>query len=73
MNVRVGTTMTDDIAAARAAIAGVPFFRSEDPAALFISRMGGLTNRVFKVETEGDAYVLRLVRGIQLFGDVWSS
>jgi thiamine kinase-like enzyme len=52
--------MTDDIAAARAALATIPFFRSEDPAVLAISRLGGLTNRVFKVEAEGDAYVLRL-------------
>ncbi len=49
-----------DIAGARAALARIDFFRSERPDNVRISRLGGLTNSVFKVECNGDAYVLRL-------------
>ncbi len=45
---------------ARAALGRIDFFRSEDPQAVSITRLGGLTNLVFKVESNGDAYVLRL-------------
>jgi len=50
----------DDIAGARAALARIDFFRSERPENVKISRLGGLTNSVFKVDCNGDAYVLRL-------------
>ncbi len=50
----------DDIAVARAALAKIDFFRSERPDLVKITRLGGLTNSVFKLDCNGDSYVLRL-------------
>lgn len=55
-----GPTGMDDIAAARAALAGIDFFRSERPDVVKIGRLGGLTNSVYRVDCNGDSYVLRL-------------
>lgn len=52
--------MTDDIAAARAAIAKTGFFASADPARMQIRRLGGLTNLVFRVDYNGTTYCMRL-------------
>ncbi|MEZ5924706.1 MAG: choline/ethanolamine kinase family protein [Hyphomicrobiaceae bacterium] len=52
--------MTDDIAAARTAIAKLGFFASADPARIQIRRLGGLTNLVFRVDYDGAAYCMRL-------------
>ena len=51
---------SDDIAQARAALAKIDFFRSERAEVVNITRLGGLTNCVFKVDCNGDSYVLRL-------------
>ena len=51
---------SDDVSLARAALAKIDFFRSERAEAVKITRLGGLTNAVFKVDCNGDAYVLRL-------------
>ncbi len=50
----------DDIAQARAAVGSLEFFRSERPENVKITRLGGLTNMVFKVECNSDGYVLRV-------------
>ena len=51
--------MSEEIAAARAALAGIPMLADEaDTAAIW--RLGGLTNRVFEVVTARRAAVLRL-------------
>ena len=55
-----GKPMTDDIAAARAAIGRIDFFRSERPSEPMVTRLGGLTNLVFKVDCNGDSYTLRI-------------
>ncbi|MFO1173531.1 MAG: phosphotransferase family protein [Hyphomicrobiaceae bacterium] len=52
--------MTDDIAAARAAIARTGFFVSADPLRMHVKRLGGLTNLVFRIDYDGNAYCLRL-------------
>ena len=52
--------MGDDTALARAAISRLEFFRSERPEDLAITRLGGLTNTVFKVDCNGESYVLRV-------------
>jgi len=55
-----GNPQTDGLAQAREAIGTLPFFRSEHPGAPVIRRLGGLTNLVFRVDCNGDSYVLRL-------------
>jgi thiamine kinase-like enzyme len=50
----------EDVALARAAIARIGFFCSERPAETVVTRLGGLTNLVFKVDCNGDSYVLRV-------------
>lgn len=52
--------MTDDLAAAKAAIARTGFFASADPQRMRIRRLGGLTNLVFRIDYDGNAYCLRL-------------
>lgn len=56
--------MTDsniaDIADARAALAGIKQFWCLDDSEITITRLGGLTNRVFRVDHAGEQYVLRL-------------
>lgn len=52
--------MSEDIQRAREVLATLEFFRSERPGELMISRLGGLTNLVFKVDAGGDSYVLRI-------------
>src|SRR5450631_3977664 len=49
-----------DIVAARAAIARIEFFRSERPGEPAVTRLGGLTNLVFRVDCNGDSYVMRI-------------
>ena len=51
---------TDELAQARAVLGTLTFFSSERPHDIGISRLGGLTNLVFKVDCSGDSYVLRL-------------
>ena len=53
-------TTAGDIAEARAALGKIDFFRSERPGEPVVARLGGLTNLVFKVDCNGDSYVLRL-------------
>ena len=45
---------------ARATLDRLGFFASTKPEELKIARLGGLTNRVFKVDSDGASYVLRL-------------
>ena len=52
--------VASDIAAARAAIGRIEFFRSERPGEPTVTRLGGLTNLVFRVDCNGDSYVLRV-------------
>jgi len=52
--------MTDDISMARAALKHLPAAAGLDPDTAEITRLGGLTNLVFRVETAGDALCLRL-------------
>ena len=52
--------MGDDTALARAAISRLEFFRSERPEDVSVTRLGGLTNTVFKVDCNGESYVLRV-------------
>jgi len=53
--------MTDNaIKQARAAIATLPLFKGADAQSIPVTRLGGLTNLVFRVEHEGDALCLRL-------------
>jgi thiamine kinase-like enzyme len=54
------STSEDDLAKARAAIAKLEFFRSEQPGDVIVTRLGGLTNKVFRVDCNSDSYVLRL-------------
>jgi len=49
-----------EIALARTTIGRIDFFRSEQASELAISRLGGLTNLVFRVDCDGDSFVLRL-------------
>ena len=51
---------TGDIAPARNAIARIDFFRSERPGEPIVTRLGGLTNLVYRVVCNGDSYVLRV-------------
>ena len=48
-----------DVADARVALAAIPKFKEEAGSAIF-ERLGGLTNRVFKVSTGSGNYCLRL-------------
>jgi thiamine kinase-like enzyme len=52
--------MSEDVARAREVVAGLGFFSSADPNAIRITRLGGLTNLVFLVDSEGARYVLRI-------------
>lgn len=52
--------MSNDISRAREQLRKIPFFSSEGTDRVGIVRMGGLTNLVFRVDCEGDSYVLRL-------------
>jgi thiamine kinase-like enzyme len=53
--------MSDDLSAqVHAALASVPRFAGLEPGAFTITRLGGLTNLVFRVAVNRDAYVLRL-------------
>jgi len=54
------TTTSEDLAIARQAMARVPFLAAIDPGACTIERLYGLTNKVFKVETPGGTYCLRV-------------
>ena len=54
------STTNSDFAEARAAIARLEFFRSERPGDIVVARLGGFTNKVFRVDCNGDSYVLRL-------------
>ena len=53
-------SMADDTGGARAAIGKLAFFRSERPEDVSVARLGGLTNSVFRVDCNGDSYVLRV-------------
>ncbi len=50
----------DDIADARAAIACLEMFSGIDAATVPVTRLGGLTNLVYRVDTGGEALCLRL-------------
>lgn len=52
--------VSDGIAQARAAIGRIEFFRSERPGEPTVSPLGGLTNHVYRVDCNGDSYVLRV-------------
>lgn len=52
--------MSDDIAAARAALKDIPLFDGVDASAPGITRLGGLTNLVFRVDHDGMSYCLRI-------------
>jgi thiamine kinase-like enzyme len=52
--------MSADIDAARALIARHPFFSSTRPGEIAVTRLGGLTNLVFRVDCNGGRYVLRI-------------
>ena len=49
-----------EIALVRSVLSKLSFFRSERPEALRVERLGGLTNGIFRIECNGDSYVLRL-------------
>ncbi len=53
-------TETGDIAAARAALSGIPAFAGIDASSVAIDRLGGLTNLVFRVAVGDDVWCLRL-------------
>lgn len=60
---RQGMTALDrtaEIEAARQASDRTGFFFSSAPSEIFISRLGGLTNLVYRVDTLGKSYVLRM-------------
>ena len=54
--------MTDDtgIAQAREALSKIQLFWNLEPGDIEITRLGGLTNLVFRVDQGGEQYVLRL-------------
>jgi thiamine kinase-like enzyme len=52
--------MEDDEAQARRALAAIPGFSPETAEAARLTRLKGLTNRVYKVETAGTRYCLRI-------------
>ena len=53
--------MTDDhLAQVQAALASIPGLDTPDHATYSITRLGGLTNLVFRIEVDGGPYVLRL-------------
>ena len=53
--------MSDDhLAQVQAALASIPGLAAPAPGAGAVTRLGGLTNLVFRVEIEGGPYVLRL-------------
>ncbi len=45
---------------ARKALAGIPAFTGKDVAGAALTRLGGLTNQVFRVDLDGASYCLRL-------------
>ena len=51
---------SDDIAKARAQLGRIDFFRSERPEQTGVTRLGGRTNQVFRIDCNGDSYVLRV-------------
>ena len=55
-----GDPKTEELGLARATLGKIDFFRSERPGESAITRLGGLTNLVFRVDCNGDSYVLRL-------------
>jgi|FEC22Drversion2_1045045.scaffolds.fasta_scaffold00074_16 thiamine kinase-like enzyme len=64
-----GNTMSD-IDDARAALAAIPTIAATDLAEARITRLGGLTNRVFRVDTDGSRFCLRLPgRGTEAYID----
>ena len=53
--------MTDDhLPQVHAALASIPGLDALEPSACAVTRLGGLTNLVFRIEMEGGPYVLRL-------------
>jgi thiamine kinase-like enzyme len=63
-------TAPEETAEARSVIARLPAFAGQDPAAARITRLGGLTNRVFRVELGGASACLRLPgRGTESYID----
>ncbi len=52
--------MSDDVTAARAALKDIPLFSDVESQTASISRLGGLTNLVFRVDHGGKAYCLRI-------------
>jgi thiamine kinase-like enzyme len=53
-------TAADDIEHARSALAAIPFLANEDASGLRITRLGGLTNLVFRLDLGGRSYCLRI-------------
>jgi thiamine kinase-like enzyme len=49
-----------DFALARSVISRLDFFCSERPEEVALSRLGGLTNTLFRADCNGDSYVLRI-------------
>ncbi len=52
--------MSEDIDKARQVISGLEFFASARPGEIAITRLGGLTNLVYRVDCNGGSYVLRI-------------
>jgi len=52
--------MSDNIDQAKAALKTIPAFADKDVGQASLTRLGGLTNLVFRVELEGETYCLRL-------------
>ena len=52
--------MSDDIAIARAAVKKIPMLWCLDDSDMTITRLGGLTNLVFRVDLGGEQYCLRV-------------
>ncbi len=52
--------MTDDIAIARAAVKKIPMLWCLDDSDMTITRLGGLTNLVFRVDLGGEQYCMRV-------------
>lgn len=53
-------TTAEDIATARAAFARVPALAALDPARVAVTRLGSLTNRVYRIEADGQRWCLRV-------------
>src|SRR5687767_7673407 len=51
---------SEDAEAARRALARIPFFSSDAVAAARLTRLQGLTNRVYKLEAAGQRFCLRI-------------